>query len=112
MAKTSSIEREKKRSKLAAQHRKKILDIKEKLRVLYVDAAEPNADFDAVYGQVEALQEKLQRIPRNAHVTRGRRRCQVTGRARGVYRRFGLCKSKVREFAMLGWIPGLRKASW
>ena len=112
MAKTSSVEREKKRSKLAERHRAKILDIKEKLRKLYIEAADPSANFDTVYEQVEQLQEKLQRVPRNAHVVRGRRRCQVTGRARGVYRKFGMCKSKVREFAMLGWIPGLRKASW
>ncbi|MCD6044844.1 MAG: rpsN [Gammaproteobacteria bacterium] len=112
MAKTSSVEREKKRSKLALRHRAKILDIKEKLRRLYIEAADPNANFDTVYEQVEALQEKLQRMPRNAHVTRGRRRCEITGRSRGVYRKFGMCKSKVREFAMLGWIPGLRKASW
>ena len=58
------------------------------------------------------LQEKLQRVPRNAHVTRGRRRCKVTGRSRGVYRKFGMCKSKVREFAMRGEIPGMTKASW
>lgn len=112
MAKTSSVEREKKRSKLAESHKAKILDIKEQLRKLYVEAVDPNANYDAVYSQIEQLQEKLQRIPRNAHATRGRRRCKITGRARGVYRKFGLCKSKVREFAMLGWIPGLRKASW
>ncbi len=112
MAKTSSVEREKKRAKLALRHRAKILAIKEKLRGLYVEAVDPNANFDAVYEQVEQLQEKLQRIPRNAHMTRGRRRCEITGRARGVYRKFGMCKSKIREFAMLGWIPGLRKASW
>ena len=112
MAKTSSVEREKKRSKLAKSHRSKIVNIKEQLRQLYIEAIAPNANYDTVYAQIEQLQEKLQRIPRNAHVTRGRRRCQITGRARGVYRKFGLCKTKVREFAMLGWIPGLRKASW
>ena len=112
MAKTSTIEREKKRAKLAARYRNKVLDVKEKLRQLYVEGENPNANFDVVYQQVEELQEKLQRLPRNAHVIRGRRRCKITGRSRGVYRKFGLSKSKLREFAMLGWIPGLRKASW
>ena len=112
MAKTSMIEREKKRSKMANQYREKILATKDKLRNLYHEASQSGSNFDAIYDQVEKLQESLQRVPRNAHVTRGRRRCQLTGRSRGVYRKFGMCKSKVREFAMLGWIPGLRKASW
>ena len=72
MAKTSTIEREKKRAKLAARYRNKVLDVKEKLRQLYVEGENPNANFDVVYQQVEELQEKLQRLPRNAHVIRGR----------------------------------------
>lgn len=57
-------------------------------------------------------QEKLQKLPRNASPTRQRSRCQLTGRSRGYYRKFGLCRNKLREFAMKGDIPGLVKASW
>jgi len=54
----------------------------------------------------------LQKMPRDASVTRQRRRCRVSGRPHGVYRKFGLCRNKLRESAMRGEVPGLRKASW
>jgi small subunit ribosomal protein S14 len=56
--------------------------------------------------------EKLQRLPRNASPVRLRNRCALTGRPRGVYRKFGLARSKLREIAMRGEIPGVIKASW
>jgi small subunit ribosomal protein S14 len=59
-----------------------------------------------------AAQVQLQTQPRDASVSRQRRRCQITGRSRGVYRKFGLARSKIREVAMRGEIPGLGKASW
>ena len=55
---------------------------------------------------------KLQALPRNANPTRLRNRCEVTGRPRGTYRKFGLGRTKLRESAMRGEIPGLVKASW
>ncbi len=55
---------------------------------------------------------KLQQLPRNASPTRLRNRCKITGRPRGTYRKFGLARSKLREAAMRGEIPGLVKASW
>jgi small subunit ribosomal protein S14 len=55
---------------------------------------------------------KLQQLPRNASPSRLRRRCALTGRARGVFRKFGLCRNKIREAAMSGEIPGVVKASW
>lgn len=55
---------------------------------------------------------KLQSLPRNASPTRLRNRCQLTGRPRGVFRKFGLCRNKIRELAMRGEIPGVVKASW
>jgi len=55
---------------------------------------------------------KLQRLPRNSSSSRLRNRCQITGRPRGVYRKFGLGRNKLREIAMQGGIPGLVKASW
>jgi small subunit ribosomal protein S14 len=55
---------------------------------------------------------KLQALPRNANPTRLRNRCEITGRPRGTYRKFGLGRIKLRESAMCGEIPGLVKASW
>ena len=57
-------------------------------------------------------QIKLQKLPRDAGPTRQRRRCQITGRPHGVYRKFGICRNKLREHAMKGDVPGLTKASW
>ena len=55
---------------------------------------------------------KLQMLPRNASPVRLRNRCMLTGRPRGVYSKFGLGRSKLREIAMSGQIPGIMKASW
>lgn len=60
----------------------------------------------------EAAREKLQKLPRNASPTRLRNRCALTGRPRGVYRKFGLGRNKLRELAMRGEVPGVIKASW
>jgi small subunit ribosomal protein S14 len=59
-----------------------------------------------------AARLKLQQLPRNANPTRLRNRCAITGRARGYYRKFGLGRNKLREFAMRGEVPGIVKASW
>lgn len=56
--------------------------------------------------------EALQKLPRNSNPIRVRNRCSVTGRGRGVYRRFMLCRNVLRQLALEGKIPGLRKASW
>lgn len=55
---------------------------------------------------------KLQQLPRNASPSRQRNRCSLTGRPRGVFRKFGLCRNKLREVAMRGEVPGMTKASW
>ena len=60
----------------------------------------------------DAAREKLQKLPRNASPTRLRNRCAITGRPRGVYRKFGLGRNKLRELAMRGEVPGVIKASW
>jgi small subunit ribosomal protein S14 len=59
-----------------------------------------------------AARLKLQQLPRNASPVRQRRRCAITGRPRGVFRKFGLGRSKLREIALKGEIPGVVKASW
>ncbi len=60
----------------------------------------------------EEARAKLQRLPRDASPVRIRNRCALTGRPRGVYRKFGLGRNKLRELAMRGEVPGIIKASW
>lgn len=59
-----------------------------------------------------SAREKMQQLPRNSSPVRLRNRCALTGRPRGVFRKFGLARSKLREIAMRGEIPGITKASW
>ncbi|MBK6401617.1 MAG: 30S ribosomal protein S14 [Rhodocyclaceae bacterium] len=59
-----------------------------------------------------AARFKLQQLPRNASPVRQRNRCALTGRPRGVFRKFGLCRNKLRDIAMRGEVPGMTKASW
>lgn len=101
MAKTSMIARENKRAKTVAQFAAKRAAIK---AVLNDVNASDDEKWDA--------QVKLQKLPRDASPIRQRRRCQITGRPHGVYRKFGLCRNKLREAAMRGDVPGLTKASW
>jgi len=56
--------------------------------------------------------EALQKLPRNSSPTRVRNRCSLTGRGKGVYRKFGLCRNVFRQMALDGKLPGIRKASW
>jgi small subunit ribosomal protein S14 len=73
---------------------------------------------DAANNQSLSLEEryearlKLQKLPRNSSPVRVRNRCALTGRPRGVYRKFGLARGKLRDIAMRGDIPGVIKASW
>ncbi len=101
MAKTSMIEREKKRAKIAAQYAVRRAAIKAIIQ-------DPSASDEDKW----AAQIKLQQQPRDASLTRKQRRCSITGRPRGVYRKFGLSRNKLREAAMRGDVPGLVKASW
>ena len=58
------------------------------------------------------LQSKLNELPKDSSRVRVRNRCEITGRSRGVYRKFGLSRIKVRELSMTGALPGIIKASW
>ena len=60
----------------------------------------------------EQARAKLQKLPRDASPVRLRNRCALTGRPRGVYRKFGLARNKLRELALKGEVPGIIKASW
>lgn len=101
MAKVSMIEREKRRAKTVAKYAAKRAELK--ATISNVNASEEE--------RWEA-QQKLQKLPRDASPVRQRNRCRVTGRPHGVYRKFGLCRNKLREASMRGYGPGLRKASW
>lgn len=101
MAKTSMVQRELKRAKLASKYAGKRAEIKKQMK---------NTDLDME--QLQELVVKLQKLPRDSSPVRKRNRCNLTGRPHGYYRKFGLARNKLREAAMRGDIPGLRKASW
>ena len=101
MAKVSITEREKKREKIVGKYA-------EKRRALKAIIADRSATDEERW----EAQLKLQALPRNASPVRLRRRCGQTGRPRGVYRKFGLGRNKLREAAMRGDVPGLMKGSW
>ena len=101
MAKTNMVEREKRRAKIAKKYAARRAQLKELIR-----SPRTSADDRA------AAQVKLQSLPRDASPSRQRKRCAITGRSRGVYRKFGLSRVKIREVAARGEIPGLAKASW
>ena len=101
MAKKSMIARENKRARLVAKYAQKRTTLK---AILNDVNASDDEKWDA--------QIALQKLPRDASPVRQQRRCQITGRPHAVYRKFGLCRNKLREAAMRGDVPGLVKASW
>lgn len=101
MAKVSMVQREIKREKMVKKYAAKRKELKAIVLNPHVSDEE----------RAEA-QEKLQRIPRNASPVRQRNRCNLSGRPRGYYRKFGLARNKLRQAAMNGEIPGLVKSSW
>ena len=101
MAKLSLINRDQKRRALVKKFAKK----REELEAILNN---PKASEEVRY----AARLKIQQLPRNANETRLRNRCALTGRARGYFRKFGLSRNKLREFAMRGEVPGVVKASW
>ena len=101
MAKVSMVEREKKRAKAVQRYAKK----RAELKAIINDRSASEED------RGEA-QQSLQKLPRNSSPSRQQRRCRVTGRPHGVYRKFGLGRNKLREAAMRGDVPGLVMSSW
>jgi len=101
MAKTALINREEKRRRMVKKYAAK----RAELMAIIDDAA--RSDEERMDARL-----KLQALPRDASPSRLRNRCALTGRPRGVFRKFGLCRNKIREFAMNGDIPGVIKASW
>ena len=101
MAKKSMIAREAKRARTVAKFAAKRAQLKEVIANVNTGDEER---WEAVL--------KLQQLPRDASPTRQRNRCRITGRPHGFLRKFGMSRIKVREMAMRGEIPGLKKASW
>ena len=101
MAKKSSIEKNKKRERMAKQYAAK----REQLKEMAVDdRLTPEERFGA--------RLKLAKLPRNSSPTRIRNRCEITGRPRAVYRKFKLSRLALRQLASLGALPGVVKSSW
>ena len=101
MAKTSSIEKNNRRRRLSAQYAAK----RKRLKGIADDLKKPAEER-------MAARIKLAEMPRNGSATRIRNRCEITGRARGFYRKLKLCRNQLRELASQGVIPGMTKSSW
>ena len=101
MAKTSSIEKNKRRRKLVAQYAEK----RARLKAIADDMSKPTEERFAA-------RLKLAELPRNSSKTRIRNRCELTGRPRGYYRKLKMCRNQLRELASMGQIPGMVKSSW
>ena len=95
--------------KLRDQKRRKMV---EKFKVRRTQLLEIIYDTRASDEAKEEARTKLQKLPRDASPVRLRNRCAMTGRPRGVYRKFGLGRNKLRELALKGEVPGVIKASW
>lgn len=101
MAKVAMVEKNKRRERLVAKYAKK----RAELKAIIMDQSRPLEErFKA--------QVKLAKLPRNSALNRVRERCEITGRPRGNYRKFKLCRIKFRELASEGMIPGVVKSSW
>ncbi len=101
MAKVSMINREKRRAELVEKH------FEERNRLRAIVSSET-----ATMEEKQEAMFALQKLPRDSSPSRRQRRCSITGRPHGVYRKFGLGRNKLREITMRGDIPGLRKSSW
>ncbi len=101
MAKQSMKQREIKRAKTVAKYAAKRAELKAII-----------ADESIEFGERMEAVDKLNKLPRNASPVRQQNRCRLTGRPHGVYRKFGLSRNMLRQLAMNGDVPGLRKASW
>lgn len=101
MAKTSTVERNKKRVRMTKQYAAR----RAKLKAIIMNRNSSDEErFDAVV--------KLSQLPRNASAIRRQNRCELTGRPRAVYRKFKMARNKLRELANKGQIPGMVKSSW
>lgn len=101
MAKLSLVVKNNKKKKLIAKHQKRRAELRAIIR-------DPNVSVEEKF----KAQKEIQEMPRGSAACQYRNRCILTGRPRGVYRRFGLGRNKLRELVMSGLVPGMQKASW
>ncbi len=101
MSKKSMVERNNKREKMISKYATKRASLKDIVK-----------DVDLPLEERFQAQLKLSKLPRNSSPVRYRNRCMITGRGRGVYREFGLCRNKFRELVSMGALPGVVKSSW
>jgi small subunit ribosomal protein S14 len=100
MAKKSMINRDKKRKEIVEKYAEKRQELKEQ----FAQATDPVEKME--------IHRQIQRLPRNSAPSRVRNRCWLTGRPRGYYRDFGLCRNAIREMSHQGLLPGVVKSSW
>tara|TARA_Y100000588_G_C14149884_1_gene880093 strand:+ start:382 stop:687 length:306 start_codon:yes stop_codon:yes gene_type:complete len=101
MAKKSKVVKNLQRIELSKRYSKRRADLLNKIK-----------DENLSYEEKQELRLKLEKLPKNSNKIRIRNRCSLTGRPRGVYRKFGLSRITFREMALQGLIPGVTKASW
>lgn len=101
MAKTSQVLRDQKRERLIAKYAERRAELRKKLK-------DPELSID----EKLEVQEQFAKLPRNSCPTRLTRRCKVSGRPRAYYRKFGVSRIALRDLALAGMLPGVRKSSW
>ncbi len=101
MAKSSQINRDNRRKALIAKHAEKREELRKKLK-------DPNVSIE----EKLEVQEQFAKLPRNSCPTRLNRRCSVSGRSKGYYRKFDISRIALRDLALAGMLPGMRKSSW
>ena len=101
MAKTSQIHRDLKRKALIAKYAETRAELRRKLN-----------DPDVSIEEKLQVQEAFAKLPRNSCPTRLNRRCEISGRSRSYYKKFGISRIALRELALRGQLPGMRKSSW
>ena len=101
MAKTSQVMRDQKRERLIKKYAARRAELRAKLK-------DPSVSID----EKLEVQKSFAKLPRNSCLTRRTRRCAITGRARGYHRKFGVSRIMLRELALRGQLPGVRKSSW
>lgn len=101
MAKASQINRDNKRKKLIAKHAAKRAELRKMLK-------DPNTSMEEKF----EIQKAFAKLPRNSCPTRYNSRCAISGRSRSYYRKFGISRIALRELALQGMLPGVRKSSW
>jgi len=101
MAKLSQVLRDKRRKKLIAKYAERRALLRKRLK-----------DQNVSIEEKLQIQESFAKLPRNSCPTRLKRRCEITGRARGYYRKFGISRIAVRDLGLKGQLPGVRKSSW